>query len=64
MLITISDVRKAGYCVSGARRWWPAQSYEMSFADFLKTGMDSEDFLAGGDELAAITVQKKVERDG
>ena len=61
MLITIDDVRRAGYCASGARAWFRARG--MNFADFLKNGMDSEDFLEQGDELAQTVVDKKIERE-
>lgn len=61
--VTITDARKAGYCVAGVRRWWPQQSYAMSFADFLRTGMAADAFLAGGDECARLTVEAKLERE-
>lgn len=61
MRITIDDVRKAGYCVSGARRWFQANNID--FADFIKNGMDADEFVTRGDELAQIVVDKKVERE-
>lgn len=61
MKITIDDVRKAGYCVSGARGWF--RQHEIPFDVFLREGMDADEFLARGDELAAVVVQKKLDRE-
>jgi hypothetical protein len=49
-LITIADVRKAGFCVRGARRWMLAHG--MDFNDFLTSGIAAFKLRATGDALA------------
>lgn len=61
MRIRIDDVRKAGYCVSGARNWFRANNID--FAEFIKNGMDADEFVRRGDELAKVVVDKKIERE-
>jgi hypothetical protein len=61
MLITITDIRNAGHCVSGARAWF--REYDIDFRDFLKNGIDSEVLLATGDALAEQVIQRKIERE-
>lgn len=61
MRITISDVRKAGHCTRGARRWF--EDYDLDFRDFLKNGIETEKFLATGDALAALVVEEKIKRE-
>ena len=55
--ITITDIRLAGNCVSGARRWFEA--YDLDFRDFLQNGIPVEKFLATGDALAVQVVERK-----
>ncbi len=55
--ITIQDVRVAGYCASGARRWF--ESYGLDFRAFMRDGIDREPFLATGDAMAARVVEVK-----
>lgn len=61
MRITINDIRLAGHCVAGARDWFKA--YDLDFRDFIRNGIDSEEFLATGDALAAQVVERKIERE-
>jgi hypothetical protein len=61
MLITITDIRLAGHCVSGARDW--AQAYGIDFRDFIRNGIDSEVLLATGDAMAEQVIQRKIERE-
>lgn len=61
--IRIDDARKAGYCVDGVKRWWPFQNYAVSFSAFLKDGLPGDEFVAGGDDHARVTVDKKLERE-
>lgn len=62
MKIDINDIRKAGYCVSGARRWFAAN--QMDFNAFLKAGgMDADEFVSRGDHLAQDVVDKKIARE-
>lgn len=58
--ITITDIRKAGHCVAGARRWFTA--HRLDFAAFLKVGVPSATLLATGDALAVQVVDRKKER--
>jgi hypothetical protein len=54
-LITITDVRMAGLCASGARRWFEA--YGLDFRDFVTNGIDAEVLLATGDAYALRVVE-------
>ncbi len=58
--ITIKDVRGAGYCASGARRWF--EGYGFDFREFLANGIDEKTFLATDDALAQRVVAVKRER--
>lgn len=55
--ITISDIRKAGHCVSGAKRWF--EGHHLDFRAFLKDGIDAETLLATGDQLAQDVINHK-----
>lgn len=59
-IITINDVRRAGYCALGARRWFEAQGFD--FRAFLKNGIPAEQFLSTGDAHAKRVVERKMER--
>lgn len=59
-IITIQDVRDAGYCASGARRWF--ESYGFDFRDFMQNGIDQERFLATGDAMAQRVADLKAGR--
>lgn len=58
--ITINDIRKAGFCASGARG--TIEHYGVDFRDFMKNGMDQDEFLAIGEGFARIVVERKLER--
>lgn len=64
LLITINDVRKAGFCPSGARHWFEA--YGFDFRDFVKNGLPAKTLLATGDAQAQAVVDRKLmaARDG
>lgn len=61
MLITISDVRKAGNCVKGARRWF--ELHDLDFLAFVRDGLPAEVLLATGDAMAIRVVQCKKDRE-
>jgi hypothetical protein len=61
LVITMTDIIKAGYCGQGARRWFHAK--ELDFRGFLKNGIPAEDLIATGDAMAFATVEKRIERD-
>lgn len=56
--ITISDIRRAGFCVKGARGW--LEGYGFDFRDFLKNGAPAADILATGDGQAEQVVAMKL----
>lgn len=60
LVITISDVRRAGHCVSGARRWFDAHG--LDFRAFLKHGISAEAMLATGDGQGRQVVERTIER--
>ncbi len=60
--VTVTDIQKAGFCVRGARRWFNDNGWsDRQFRDFLKNGMPEEEFLANGDYLARLVVDRKHE---
>lgn len=61
MRITITDIRQAGHCVAGARRWFEAHGFD--FKAFIRDGIDSEALLATGDALAEQVIARKQERE-
>lgn len=60
-IITIDDVRRAGHCALGARRWFERHGFD--FRKFLRKGIDVETFLATGDGQAQQVVDRKRERE-
>lgn len=61
MVVTINDIRKAGYCVAGARRWF--ELHGLDFKKMLDGGIPEDDLLATGDSMALEVVRRKAERD-
>jgi nuclear transport factor 2 (NTF2) superfamily protein len=59
-IITIEDVRFAGYCTKGARRWF--ESYGFDFRDFLTNGITAEKLLSTNDAAAQQVVDRKFGR--
>lgn len=67
--ITIKDIRSAGYCTRGARRWFTDNG--LDFRAFLErnddgsyVGISREEFLATGCPMAIHIVEVKDARDG
>jgi hypothetical protein len=60
-MITINDVRKAGHCVSGARRWFELHGFD--FRAFVRDGLSEETLLATGDAMAIRVIRMKKERE-
>lgn len=56
-IVTMQDVRAAGFCGFGARRWFEA--YGFDFRAFMTDGLPAETLLATGDALAETVVAKK-----
>jgi len=61
LIITISDIRRAGYCTRGAKGWF--EGYGLDFRDIIKNGITAEDLLATGDAHAERVVSARVARD-
>lgn len=59
-VITITDIRRAGHCAIGIRRWF--ESRGLDFRAFLRDGITVELFLATGDGMAAEVVRRTRER--
>lgn len=53
-IITISDMRRVGFCVSGVRRWFAA--HNLDFKDLLKNGIPASKLLATEDALGKKVV--------
>ena len=60
-IITFNDLAKAGYCASGARRWFEANN--LDFRAFIANGIPAADLLATGDAMAERVVALKLQRD-
>lgn len=58
LIITVTDIRKQGYCVSGIKKWFAAHA--LNFHLFLQQGVESDTLLATGDELARKVVEAKL----
>ena len=59
-LIYPVDVQRAGYCISGARKWFRVRGWD--FRDFVKNGISAELLLSTQDAMAIRTVE--MARDG
>lgn len=57
-IITVTDIRKQGYCVQGIKTWFSAHG--LNFSEFLQQGVESDRLLATGDELARKVVEAKM----
>lgn len=55
-VITITDVRRAGHCVSGARAWF--ERHGLDFRAFLRDGIPAADMLATGDGQGIQVVER------
>lgn len=55
--IRIHDVRAAGFCVTGTRRWF--DRHDLDFRQFLREGIDADTLLATGDAMAQRVVAAK-----
>lgn len=62
--VTITDVRRAGYCVAGARRWF--EGYGFDFRQFVRSGCPVDEFLArsGNDAHARRVIEVMEARRG
>lgn len=60
MRITVTDLRRAGHCAIGIRRWFEAHDFD--FRDFLKNGIDEEIVRETGDGQALAALDKIARR--
>lgn len=60
-IVTMDDIRKAGYCARGARRWF--ETHGLDFRDFMENGVPASVMLATGDAQGEHVVRCKQERD-
>jgi len=60
MRVYVKDIRAAKLCSKGARKWF--ERHNLSWADFLREGMDEDDVLKIGDAMAARVVEVARER--
>ena len=61
MIVTVDDVRKAGYCVRGIREW--ARTYNLDFNDFIHNGIDVAVLEPLNDAMADRIIKLKRERE-
>ncbi len=59
-IVTIDDVRKAGFCVAGARRWFALHGID--FRAFLVNGVSADRLRQAGDVLAEKAISAAEER--
>jgi hypothetical protein len=60
LVITITDVSRAGFCPRGAKRWFEA--HDLDFRAFLKDGISAADVIGIGDAFAERVIAKKLGR--
>lgn len=61
--VTITDVRRAGFCARGVRTWFLDNGFSREeFKTFLAEGIPKEDLLYRGDHLARVVVDRMESR--
>lgn len=61
-IVNINDVRAAGFCASGARRWF--ETWGFDFRKFLREGIPASTLLQTEDAFALRVVKRKAESNG
>lgn len=56
MIIKLSDVKKAGMCSKGARKFFKDHQL-IEWSDFIENGVESELLVATGDAMALQVVE-------
>jgi hypothetical protein len=56
LIITLNDIRHAGRCGAGTKRWF--QAHGLDFRDFVKNGIPASKLTATGDHYALDVVAK------
>lgn len=62
MIVTIQDIRDAGYCARGAREWAKRHGYD--FKLFIINGMPIETLDAHGDEFCLRVAEHVRKKNG
>lgn len=58
-LITITDVRRAGFCVTGAADWFSLHGFTRDeFRQFLREGLSADVLRARGDGLVEVVLTR------
>jgi hypothetical protein len=60
--IYIADIRDAGYCVKGAKKWFAL--HNLDWREFMKHGIPESELIAAGDALARKVIDAKRVRNG
>lgn len=62
--ISMADIMRAGYCPSGARRWFEGHGLDAQFKTLIKGGsMPADELLATQDAAGSRVVKAKIERE-
>jgi len=61
LIITVTDARRAGYCVRGIKEWFDHHP-ALNFRTFLRVGIPAGEALEHGDAHVARVVAKKLGR--
>jgi hypothetical protein len=59
LTITMDDIRRAGHCARGTRRWFDENG--LDFRGFLKNGIAATDLAATGDGLALQVINRTLQ---
>lgn len=63
LIVTIEDVRRAGFCIPGARLW--CKRHGIDWYRFLKDGVEASRLIETRDAMAARAVEEaRRRRDG
>ena len=62
MIVRLEDMHAIDFCNRGARQWF--KEHGLSWADFVRDGLEAETLLATGDAMAADVVAAARRREG
>lgn len=62
LIITMSDITRAGHCARGSRRWF--DDHGLDFRAFLKNGIPAAELAATGDGIALQVVSRTIRSRG
>ena len=61
MIITVDDVKKAGYCTKGMRKWMTGLGLDIQ--DFVTNGIDTDDLSEVSDARLQRVIEIAKKRD-